>query len=60
MMEKSNFKKLQKLIIEHLILLEEKIKHYFPLLTTSVDWVLLPFDFTDNVNELYLANYEKN
>jgi hypothetical protein len=34
---KSNIKELQQLIIEHLILLEEKIEHYFPSLTTSAD-----------------------
>ncbi|KAL4131663.1 hypothetical protein QTP88_008942 [Uroleucon formosanum] len=59
-MGKSNIKELQQLIIEHLILLEEKIEHYFPSLTTSADWVVLPFDFTDNVNELDLTNNEKN
>lgn len=47
-------------IIEHLVLLEEKIKHYFPSLTTSTDWVVLPFHFIDNVNELDLTNDEKN
>ena len=54
-MGKSNIKELQQLIIEHLILLEEKIEHYFPSLTTSVDWVVLPFE-----NELDLTNDEKN
>jgi len=54
-MGKSNIKELQQLI-----LLEEKIEHYFPSLTTSADWVVLPFDFTDNVNELDLINDEKN
>jgi len=49
-MEKSNIKEIQKRIIEHLILLEEKINHYFPSLTKSADWVVLPFDFTDNMN----------
>jgi len=29
-------------------------------LTTSADWVVLPFDFTDNMNELDLTNDEKN
>jgi len=59
-MGKSNIKELQKLIIEHLILLKEKINHYFPSLTKSADWVMLPFDFTDNVNELDLTNNEND
>lgn len=58
-MGKSNIKEFQKLIIEHLIWLKEKIKYYFPLLTTSADWVVL-FDFTENVNELILTNDEFN
>lgn len=54
---KSNTDKLQKLIIEHLVLLEEKVNHYFPSLTTNADWVLLLFDFTE---ELDLNNDNKN
>lgn len=59
-MVKSNINELQKLIIEHLVLLKKKIKHYFPSLTISADWVVLQFDFTDNVNELDFTNDKKN
>lgn len=49
--------KLQKLIIEHLALLEEKVNNYFPLLTTNTDWILLPFDFAEKLD---LNNDNKN
>lgn len=58
--EKFNTDKLQKLIIEHLVLLKEKVNHYFPSLTTNVDWVFLLFYFADNIKELDLNNDEKN
>jgi hypothetical protein len=54
-MRKSDIKELQKLIIEYLMLPEEKIKHYFESLITSADWVVLPLNFTDNSNEFHLV-----
>jgi len=36
------------------------MNHYFPSLTIPADWVVLPFNFTDNANELDLSNDDKN
>lgn len=58
-MGKFNTRKLQRLIIQHIKLLEKKINHYLPSLTKSADWSLLLFYFNDNLNELDLTNKEK-
>lgn len=36
------------------------MNHNFPSLTKSEDWIVLPFDFTDNMNELNFIIDEQN